>query len=475
MKDSISRFTPSRMTTFNNPHIDYVLCINMKRIKFVIEYLFYLFVFLLPWQARLIYHEGILNGGYWEYGSYSLYGTEILLGIIFLLVIVLATQHLRQGSARLQIQWLDVLLISFIVFAGLSILWSINAYLSWQFWLVLIETLALLYLASRIGWNYIKLATAFVLSALIQSGVAIYQFSTQTVWSNKWLGMSGQFVEDGGVSVIEGAGRWLRAYGSLPHPNMLGGFLAISLLFLIGLLFHYQKKYYHPPWKITSKFLLNIFALFGSFTIITYGLLLTFSRSAWLGLIIAILFICIILFWQKSQQQLWFFFKLNIIMLLMVILFITSYGNLLGNRFSTDSRLEAQSMTERQQGWREASEIIKDRPLLGVGLGAYTQALYEVDDSRASYVYQPVHNIDLLVMAELGVIGWLIVTITVVYLLYLVYKKLRDQSEDYELLIITGAFLALLIISLFDHYLWSLYFGLMLGSLVIGLLVRRLR
>ena len=446
----------------------------MSKLKIAIEYLFYLFVFLLPWQARLIYSEGFLNGGYWEYGSLSLYVTEILLGIIFVLVIILAVRQFRLTNARSQIQWLDVLFISLIMFAGLSILWSVNAIVSWNFWLMLIEGLALLYLASRIGWNYIKLATTVVISALIQSCLAIYQFSTQTVWSSKWLGMSGQHVADGGVSVVEGAGRWLRAYGSLPHPNMLGGFLTVAILLLIGLLFHYRKKYYHPPWTISIKFLVSVFSLFASLTIITYALLLTFSRSAWMGLIFAILFIWVVLFRQKRKQQLWFFLKLNIIILLVVILFTVIYGNLLCNRFNIDSRLEAQSISERQVGWYEAGKIFKERPLFGVGLGAYTQALYDMDNSRPSYQYQPVHNIDMLIIAEMGIVGWLIVVVMIIYLLYLSHKKLYSRDDD-ELLMIVGVFLAILIISFFDHYLWSLYFGLMLGFLIVGLLVKRLR
>jgi O-antigen ligase len=445
----------------------------MGKLKTIIEYLFYLFIFLLPWQARLIFDSTMLNNGFWEYGTRSLYVTEILLGVIFLLVIVLAARQLRHVGAQPKILKIDILLISFIVFTGLSIVWSINVYLSWQIFLLFIEALALLYLTSRIGRNFTRLASVFVLSAVVQSCLAIYQFSSQLVWSNKWLGMSGQLVGDGGTSVVEGAGRWLRAYGSLPHPNMLGGFLVIGLLFLLGLLFNYQKQYYKLPWKMSAKFLFNAICLFTSLVVITYGLLLTFSRSAWLGLIIAMLFIWVILFIRKRKKLLLFFFKINIAILLVVALFVINYGDLLFNRFNTTSRLEVQSISERQVGWREAGEIIQASPLLGVGLGTYTQALYELDASRPSYAYQPVHNINLLILAELGIVGWLIFVITIIYLLYLAFKKLREQKEDYNLVVFVGMFLVLLVIGLFDHYLWSLYFGLMLSCLLAGLLIRR--
>ena len=445
----------------------------MFNLKKVIEYLFYLFVFLLPWQTRLIHHQGIINGGNWEYGTFSLYATELLLGVIFLLIIILALKQIRIAGIKTKIQKLDILLILFFVFCSLSIIWSINAFLSWQYLVVLMEALALLYLASRIGWNFTKLAVAFSASAFMQACIAIYQFSTQTVIGNKWLGMASQFVEDGGVSVIEGSGRWLRAYGSLSHPNMLGGFLVVGLLFLIGLLFDYQRKYYNPPWRINYKLVLSALCLFSSLVIITYGLLLSFSRSAWLGLIIAILFIWIVLFWQKQKRLLWFFLKINIVILMVVALFVANYGNLLFSRFDTSSRLEAQSITERQVGWQESLDIIQSNPLLGVGLGTYTVSLYDLDSSQSSYYYQPVHNVDLLVMSELGIIGWLLLTITIIYLLYLIFRKYGREMNT-ETLLILASFIVLLIIGIFDHYLWSLYFGLMFSFLIIGLLVNKI-
>ena len=50
-----------------------------------IEYGFYLFLFLLPWQTRLIWREARLNGFTWEYGRLSLYATQLLLLALLLL------------------------------------------------------------------------------------------------------------------------------------------------------------------------------------------------------------------------------------------------------------------------------------------------------------------------------------------------------------------------------------------------------
>ena len=42
-------------------------------------------MFLLPWQTRLIWQQGEINGAPWEYGTYSIYATQILLWLIIIL------------------------------------------------------------------------------------------------------------------------------------------------------------------------------------------------------------------------------------------------------------------------------------------------------------------------------------------------------------------------------------------------------
>ena len=45
-----------------------------------------LLAFLLPWQTRLIFRAGNVNGGYFEYGSLSVYGTDLLLLLLIFLL-----------------------------------------------------------------------------------------------------------------------------------------------------------------------------------------------------------------------------------------------------------------------------------------------------------------------------------------------------------------------------------------------------
>ena len=54
----------------------------MRYFKKVGEVLLYLLVFLLPLQTRLIIRPGMVNFGYLEYGTISLYVTDIILVVL---------------------------------------------------------------------------------------------------------------------------------------------------------------------------------------------------------------------------------------------------------------------------------------------------------------------------------------------------------------------------------------------------------
>ena len=103
-------------------------CYNefMSKLSKTIEYLFYLFIFLLPWQTRWIWHYGSLNGGQSEYLTFSLYGTEILLWLILFLTIIYRIKVKDEEAGILNYKILDfyILFGLLIVVAGLSIFWA---------------------------------------------------------------------------------------------------------------------------------------------------------------------------------------------------------------------------------------------------------------------------------------------------------------------------------------------------------------
>ncbi len=78
--------------------------------------------------------------------------------------------------------------------------------------------------------------------------------------ANKYFGLAQQNPGNLGVSVLEIDGyRILRSYGSLPHPNILGGFLFVSIIVGIYLWVNFYKKNYYYSKNIKIKNLYNLF------------------------------------------------------------------------------------------------------------------------------------------------------------------------------------------------------------------------
>ncbi|MBU1165167.1 O-antigen ligase family protein [Patescibacteria group bacterium] len=437
----------------------------MFKLSKIIEYGFYLFVFLLPWQTRWMYSIGQINGSDWEYGTQSLYGTEILLWSVLVGFIIWTykTHGLKLPSIK-QVNKSKLLLMTavlgLLVVSMLSIIWAQDTSLAIYAWyrLVLAATLFVFVLAFNVSLK--KISIVFVMSAGIQSVLAIWQFLLQKSFASKWFGIAEHIPTDLGASVVENiSSRWLRAYGSLPHPNVLAGFLVVGMLFLIMLAMRTEK----------SKRLFVI----TSFLLITPALFFTFSRSAWLAMMICVLILVFYLFFKKDHSLNKIVVKSVLIIVIILAILFLNLGDLVITRFLGAQRLESISTNERQLYKEQARDLIFSQPLIGVGAGNYTLGVFnQIDSEQPAYYYQPVHNIFPLVFAELGGFGFLFFLLLVILVISNTIMKghLDNISVIYFL-----AFLSLLIISYFDHYLWTLYAGQMLMWLTLAMAVKSIK
>lgn len=440
----------------------------MKVLEKIIEYGLYLFVFLLPRQTRLILVEGNLNG-YWEYGTIGIYATEILLWAIFLLTavwwVVDRIKDPRPRGARLaQLRWaakskfVFVFLCLFVFWSLLSIFWADSKSLALYAWHWLLEGAGLFLVLQIIKVDIVKLVWAFVLAALIQGGLGVWQFLSQSTFASKWLGMALHDPSASGTFVVETAlRRWLRAYGSLPHPNILASFLTVAMFFTIWL---YQKIDYG-----LKKIILPIIFIF-----LSLGLCVTFSKS-----VIGSFLIVLILWWvfsfvfKQSKEAKIDLLKFTFIFLVTAVIFGAVFWEPVSTRIVGQERLEIKSTSERINYIGQAWQLIKSSPLLGVGLGNYTLAVHnEINPDLQSWDYQPVHNIYLLILTELGVIGFLIFSVFIFYILFSIIYNFRNGKIPRN--IVFGLALCILLaVGFFDHYLWTLYFGAMFFWLSLGL------
>ncbi|MEK7570412.1 MAG: O-antigen ligase family protein [Patescibacteria group bacterium] len=437
-----------------------------------------LYVALLPWQTRLIVAQPHIGATPTEYGTLSLYATDILL--IFLAVGAALLPRRRAGSRSM---WLAIGALGVVIFGSLIFANRSD---------VALYSLRLFVLGVLLWWvvqqEWVKptfLLACFVGGAVLQALFGIGQFFTQSSPAFSWLGLASHDPGLSGTSVVEVGGmRWLRAYGSLPHPNILGGYLAVALLITFGFYLRMyddvrkgfatwtrenvrrhvegRKWHIHQAWRIAGLLL--------TLTILLLGLLLTFSRSGWVGFAagwLVMLVFLLILRWPWGWR-LWA--KWTVFMVVIAGVTALVLPQLFLARSEATGRLEQKSISERQQQFTDAYALIKLEPLRGVGYGNMPVAVYDqLTRERGNvHAYQPVHNIYLLSVVELGVIGGLVY---LAFLLTVLRRQLLQtlQHPTWASLVLQGSFSALLVIGLFDHYLWTLSAGAMLVWLSIAI------
>jgi type IV secretory pathway TrbD component len=298
-----------------------------------------------------------------------------------------------------------------------------------------------LYVAKNINFSLNRLIVFSLSGAVVYSSlIAILQFFKQAslggiFW---WLGERTFNVATPGIAkaVVDGQ-LIMRPYGTFPHPNVLAGFILVSLIFVIA--------------KFSSRSLFNKSSRWMVVSLGIIAMALSFSRSAWLVGVSIGLWLLTTHFLKKLRKHI---LLLVSCYLLVVIMLATLLSIKLP--FSTD-----EAFFQRVQLIKSASLMIQTNPLIGVGLNNFIVRLPE-NWSLTGFTYwlQPVHNIYLLVAAETGIVGLVIFG----WFLVLTYKKLL--ITNYQLLITLSAILAL---GLFDHYWLTLQQTQLLLTIILGL------
>ncbi|MBN2101082.1 O-antigen ligase family protein [Candidatus Dojkabacteria bacterium] len=297
--------------------------------------------------------------------------------------------------------------------------------------------------------------------AAFQSTLGILQFFLNRSLGLVRLGES--VIQVGGYdssSVYLVNGYHLRAYGTFPHPNILGGFLTIALIPVIHTLSKERGRR-----KVLLAFLLLV---------ILVGILLTWSRSAWLVSGLSVAIYLGVRIYRASRKYFWVY-------LCGVFVFLGVVGSwvMLGSDFLSSSIRERVvnqstgsdvSVVERKELTYRAFKMIKESWLTGVGMGNFINELSDnpVYKGGGIRLMQPVHNVFLLVMSEVGLLGVILFAGVGV-----VWRKVVSCGKSPKVCPLdnTKIYVAMsvLLLSLVDHYFWSLPQGL--GLIVLALLI----
>jgi hypothetical protein len=260
----------------------------------------------------------------------------------------------------------------------------------------------LLLLLAHLAWVYLYVVNEkpplfWIITGiiLIQSGVAIAQFIGQRDLGLFYLGEMALDPEVKGISVVlRGSTRWLRAYGLTNHPNSLAGTLTPLIMMLPVFGPQASRPRQLMRWLAYALGFAALLTTLARWAMACFALGVSVHVIAWLKRILTRRR------WLSPSGG----FAIPLTFALITIAFLTTYGDAVAGRVvALDTPIESRSLWERERDSQIGLQLIADNFLTGVGPGNYVPAAREHDPWA-----ETVHNMPLLLGAELGIGGSLI-------------------------------------------------------------------
>ena len=406
--------------------------------------LFYLLLFFLPTQFGKHFwpESALVQGQRIDYISPTVYVTDILIFLIFVLSARYIISTLLQKHKK---QLLIFVLFTLTLVVGVSIsknpqagVWGILKLLEFTFLGVFI------YINKR-SLNLNTIAIIFSMSIIFESLLAIFQYINKGSFQGifYFLGERGFNSTTPGVANASIDGNIiLRPYGTFSHPNVLAGYLVLSMV-VCALLVKKLNRYY------LIAFLIGI-----------CGVFISFSRTAIVALVLFIFSFFIISIYEKYKKG-----KLNLaanknnLLLLLPLLFIIMLflGGLIYGRF-LNLNFYDESVSNRVALAKESVRMIAGNPVFGIGINNFFDSLNPGFKNFSEI--QPVHNIFLLTFSETGIIG-------LSFLILLLTMAAKNNKLSFI------AVFAVIILGSLDHYLLTLQQGQFIFTILISLFVER--
>lgn len=375
-----------------------------------------------------------------EFSSLIIYLTDIVALAFVIAVIVYGGGRVWQSRLR---NWYAALAaLSFI-----SIFFSLNSayslYVAVGFVLALAASLAVAFVIREGLVSVRALFAALAASAFFQAVIAVVQFYYQKSAGLMMLGETVATSTTPGIARVGIDGvRYLRAYGTLPHANILAGFLVMGLI-AAAYLFLTASPHSRAT-RIGSAV---------SLFIILAALILTFSRSGWIVSALSLCSVCVYAFWKKELRPRAYEFFAVALISLAALLSIFGWAVISRAGFATGEA----SVNHRIYYNEIGLTLIREHPF-GVGIGnevlqAAQEGLFAAKGLTQVWLWQPVHNIYILIADELGIAGLAVFLL----MLFMTFRRVRFTSPD-------AVFAGMLVISLLlfgfvDHFPWDLHAG----------------
>jgi putative inorganic carbon (hco3(-)) transporter len=353
-------------------------------------------ILLRPAVGLVAVAAAIPFGGFLPTPSHTFNGVDMLVALVVATWLARGVADRRIVFTRPPLTWP---LLIFLWCAALSLTQATSWREGLPEWLKWAEFAALYLVATQI---LSKRSALWVLIALLIAGAAqaalgIYQFWQQT-----------------GPEAFVLQGGFMRAYGTFQQPNPYAGYLGylFPVVASLGLGAFGQWQLHRS--RIHLALFAGCSAVAGTLAI---GIILSWSRGAWLGLIAGAGTVLVF----RSRRSAIIATGIAILGLLAILLFgmgwmpqtimgrIGVLGSYLadadpGRTEITDANF---AVLERLAHWQAGQRMFGDHPWLGVGIGNYASA-YET--YALPHWYVPLghaHNVFINFLAETGAIGFL--------------------------------------------------------------------
>ncbi len=392
-----------------------------------------------------------------------------------LLLVAWVVRKIAHRKPVLQPQWtpLYVPLLLFLTVIGLNAFFaaSLTAWITEALkWVVILLAVMLMLDMCRFNRAWEWIVFSLVIAGLANALIGIYIF----------------FGGSGALHLIVNE-RFFRAFGTFGQPNPFGGFLGLLAPVAAMAAYGYALRVWRY-WQQTQSLdrSASLMAAFyaASGAIIILGVLLSWSRGAWLGLATALMVTLV-----AAPRRLWIGLAWMLLagMLIGVLWSTGRVPASIANRVESATRelfvirdvrgvditIENYAIIERLAHWQAAIDMARSHPFTGVGLGNYETAYdtYRLLNWEMSLGHA--HNYYLNVLAEAGIMGVVAYLFVFVNLMWFTWYTTRVHPDELSRTVsagLLGTWVYLLVHSLTDNLYVNnvfVHLGFMMGILAV--------
>jgi hypothetical protein len=393
----------------------------MKNFQIFLNYLLF---FLLPTQLGHYFFikSSYINGVRIDYLAPALYLTDIV-------IVALSIINVNTIVKKLHNKW------TFVIFSIslCNIFLSIDPLISFYKWLKVFEVIVVFILIQQNKFELKRVYQILLLSTVLELLLSLLQITHQGSIQSVFYFLGERYftISTPGIAKVALNGfEILRPYGTFSHPNSLAGYFLVLYTLI---LFKKDASVGYLKYILLSITALLVLFSFSKISILTFG-------------IINILYAFVI---TRKQCMFCMISRIVVYVVLSSVFFM----------FQGDPY----SITKRWELTQNAVEIILKNPFTGIGLGTYLVAQSKFPILYPYFFLQPVHNIYLLFISELGI------PFSIIFFIFISYY-LRQNKKNLAFIMVI---IAIGITGLFDHYWLTLEQNMLLVPVILGFLKRR--